>query len=254
MELKFDECFLLFWRVITMTTILATARGLSAGRAAAAGGWRRWNSGSSARAEQNQRVLLYLASIGVGAVGMSYAAVPLYKAFCQRYGFGGDTGKAVDPEQAAKMRPVKDGRQLKITFNADTSDMMPWKFRPTTREVRVVPGETALAFYKASNPTDKTVTGVSTYNITPYKAGVYFNKIQCFCFEEQRLKAREEVDMPVFFYIDPAFMEDPQMTDVTHVTLSYTFFKTDGWEDEEDELAVAPAKKMQPQQPTAITA
>ena len=160
--------------------------------------WRRWNTGgggaSSSRAEQNQRVLLYLASVGVGAVGMSYAAVPLYKAFCQRYGFGGDTGRAADPEQAAKMRPVKDGRQIKITFNADTSDMMPWKFRPTTREVRVVPGETALAFYKANNPTEKTVTGVSTYNITPYKAGVYFNKIQCFCFEEQRLKAKEEVE------------------------------------------------------------
>jgi hypothetical protein len=90
----------------------------------------------------------------------------------------------------------------------------------------VVPGETALAFYTAFNPTDKPITGVSTYNISPMRAGLYFNKIQCFCFEEQRLRPHEEVDMPVFFYVDPAFLEDPAMDTVKSITLSYTFFRT----------------------------
>ena len=181
-------------------------------------------------AEKNQRIGIYVAATVIGAVGASYAAVPLYKAFCQATGYGGTT-QQVDPEKAKNMRPVKGARQLRITFDAQTSDTMPWKFRPTTREVRVVPGETALAFYKASNPTDTPITGVSTYNVTPFKAGVYFNKIQCFCFEEQRLKPNEEVDMPVFFYVDPSFLDDPQMQDVGHVTLSYTFFRTQGLED-----------------------
>ncbi len=91
---------------------------------------------------------------------------------------------------------------------------------------QVVPGETALAFYTAYNPTDKPITGVSTYNITPMRAGLYFNKIQCFCFEEQRLRPHEEVDMPVFFYVDPAFLDDPAMDTVKSITLSYTFFRT----------------------------
>ncbi|NXT82692.1 COX11 protein, partial [Zapornia atra] len=89
----------------------------------------------------------------------------------------------------------------------------------------VVPGETALAFYKAKNPTDKPIIGISTYNVIPFEAGQYFNKIQCFCFEEQWLNPQEEVDMPVFFYIDPEFVEDPKMAKVDLITLSYTFFE-----------------------------
>eukprot|EP00049_Salpingoeca_infusionum_P007973 m.128628 g.128628 ORF g.128628 m.128628 type:complete len:175 (-) comp13875_c1_seq1:280-804(-) len=114
---------------------------------------------------------------------------------------------------------------LRCRFNADTSANMQWKFRPQQKEVKLVPGETALAFYTATNPTDKAVTGISTYNVVPYEAGLYFNKIQCFCFEEQRLNPNESVDMPVFFYIDPEFAEDPNLVDVDDITLSYTFFK-----------------------------
>uniref|UniRef100_A0A8C3LXJ8 Cytochrome c oxidase assembly protein COX11, mitochondrial n=1 Tax=Chrysolophus pictus TaxID=9089 RepID=A0A8C3LXJ8_CHRPC len=91
--------------------------------------------------------------------------------------------------------------------------------------LQVVPGETALAFYKAKNPTDKPIIGISTYNVVPFEAGQYFNKIQCFCFEEQWLNPQEEVDMPVFFYIDPEFAEDPKMAKVDSITLSYTFFE-----------------------------
>ena len=104
---------------------------------------------------------------------------------------------------------------------------MPWKFKPTQSEVKLIPGETALAFYTVTNTSDKAITGVATYNVHPPKAGLYFNKIQCFCFEEQRLQPHEEIDMPVFFFIDPEIVNDPALKNVHSITLSYTFFKTD---------------------------
>jgi cytochrome c oxidase assembly protein subunit 11 len=169
---------------------------------------------------------IYFSALAVGVGGLSYAAVPLYKAFCQATGYGGTTQKATE-EKFRAMRPVAGARQVTVHFNADTAAGMPWRFTPQQRSARVVPGETALAFYTAHNPTDRAVTGVSTYNITPMKAGAYFNKIQCFCFEEQRLRPHEEIDMPVFFYIDPKFLDDPAMDNVQSLTLSYTFFRSD---------------------------
>lgn len=112
-----------------------------------------------------------------------------------------------------------------VQFNADIADGMQWKFVPTQREVRVKPGESALAFYTAENQSSTPITGVSTYNVTPMKAAVYFNKIQCFCFEEQRLLPGEKIDMPVFFYIDPEIEDDPKMDGINNIILSYTFFK-----------------------------
>ena len=113
-----------------------------------------------------------------------------------------------------------------VRFNADTSDAMAWKFHPQCREMYVVPGETALTFYTAENTTREAAVGVSTYNVTPFKAGVYFHKIQCFCFEEQVLGPEEKVDMPVFFFIDPAFLEDPHMESVNQIILSYTMHRS----------------------------
>jgi len=104
---------------------------------------------------------------------------------------------------------------------------MPWSFSPEQPSVKVIPGESVLAFYKAKNPTSDTITGVATYNVTPHRAGAYFNKIQCFCFDEQKLGPGEEVDMPVFFFIDPAITKDKYLKDVESITLSYTFFRTD---------------------------
>mmetsp|Transcript_1765 Transcript_1765/g.5121 ORF Transcript_1765/g.5121 Transcript_1765/m.5121 type:complete len:126 (-) Transcript_1765:343-720(-) len=101
---------------------------------------------------------------------------------------------------------------------------MPWRFRPTQRYVEIKPGESALAFYTAENTSKQAITGVSTYNVTPQAAGVYFNKIQCFCFEEQKLRPGEKIDMPVFFYIDPEFATDSRLKGVDNLTLSYTFF------------------------------
>lgn len=101
---------------------------------------------------------------------------------------------------------------------------MPWKFTPQQREVRVLPGETALAFYTATNKSTEDIIGVATYSVTPAQVAPYFSKIQCFCFEEQRLNAGETVDMPVFFFIDPDFVNDPTMNKIDTITLSYTFF------------------------------
>ena len=131
----------------------------------------------------------------------------------------------VSAERAKQLTPVAGARPVTVRFTASTSDSLPWKFVPQQRAVRVVPGETALAFYTAENKSDEPVVGVATYNVTPAKAGAYFNKIQCFCFDQQRLRANEEVDMPVFFFIDPSFEDDPQMESVNDIVLSYTFFK-----------------------------
>lgn len=111
-----------------------------------------------------------------------------------------------------------------MTFNASVSDVLPWKFVPQQREVRVLPGETALAFYTATNNSDQDIIGVATYSVTPGQTAPYFSKIQCFCFEEQRLNAGETVDMPVFFYLDPDMLNDLNMKGIETVTLSYTFF------------------------------
>ncbi|CAM4555053.1 cytochrome c oxidase assembly protein COX11, mitochondrial isoform X1 [Lepidochelys kempii] len=173
---------------------------------------------------RNKTVLTYIAAAAVGMVGMSYAAVPLYRLYCQATGLGGSAVAGHDSDQIETMEPVKD-RIIKVTFNADVHASLHWNFRPQQTEIYVVPGETALAFYKAKNSTDKPVIGISTYNVVPFEAGQYFNKIQCFCFEEQRLNPQEEVDMPVFFFIDPEFAEDPRMANVDLITLSYTFFE-----------------------------
>lgn len=119
---------------------------------------------------------------------------------------------------------MTDARRLRITFNGSVSDVLPWKFTPQQREVRVLPGETALAFYTATNKGPTDIIGVATYSVTPAQVAPYFSKIQCFCFEEQKLNAGESVDMPVFFFIDPDFVKDPTMRGIDTITLSYTFF------------------------------
>ncbi|TYI01859.1 hypothetical protein ES332_A11G229700v1 [Gossypium tomentosum] len=177
---------------------------------------------------KSKKTLLYLTALVFAMVGSSYAAVPLYRRFCQATGYGGTVQRRESVEEKIA-RHEKDGtvatREIVVQFNADVADGMPWKFVPTQREVRVKPGESALAFYTAENRSSKPITGVSTYNVTPMKAAVYFNKIQCFCFEEQRLLPGEQIDMPVFFYIDPEFDTDARMDGINNLILSYTFFK-----------------------------
>ncbi|ONH66180.1 Cytochrome c oxidase assembly protein COX11, mitochondrial [Cyberlindnera fabianii] len=174
---------------------------------------------------KNKTTINYALSVGVLFLGLSYAAVVLYRTLCARTGFGGrpvtDKRKFTDD----KLVPVDMDRRIRVSFTSEVSDILPWRFVPQQREVRVLPGETALAFYKARNKGDKDIVGMATYSITPGEASPYFNKIQCFCFEEQRLAAGEEVDMPVFFFIDPDFANDPKMRNVDDLMLHYAFFK-----------------------------
>ncbi|XP_037933872.1 cytochrome c oxidase assembly protein COX11, mitochondrial [Teleopsis dalmanni] len=182
------------------------------------------NTESAARQKKLRSTLYYVTAGGVLVAGLSYAAVPLYRMFCQAYSYGGITSQGHDADKVEHMQKIND-RILKVRFNADIAASMRWNFKPQQYEIKVAPGETALVFYSAKNPTDQPVTGISTYNVIPFEAGAYFNKIQCFCFEEQQLNPHEEVDMPVFFYIDPEFTKDPKMEFVDTITLSYTFFE-----------------------------
>ncbi len=147
---------------------------------------------------------------------------------CQTTGWGGQPIKSPahgsNGDPSVRLQPVTDHKRIRITFNGSVSDVLPWKFTPQQREVRVLPGETALAFYTATNNSTEDIIGVATYSVTPGQVAQYFSKIQCFCFEEQRLNAGETVDMPVFFYIDPDFVHDPNMKGIEQITLSYTFF------------------------------
>jgi len=179
----------------------------------------------------------------IAAVGVTYAAVPLYRMFCAATGFAGTpnvgTGK-FDPE---RLVPVENARRIKVHFNADRSDQLPWSFKPQQKTISVLPGETSLAFYTAKNDSDKDIIGIATYNVTPDRVcrvsvffwpcwfpsqrqiAPYFSKVECFCFEEQKLLAGEEVDMPLLFFIDKDVLEDPSCRNVDSVVLSYTFFR-----------------------------
>jgi len=188
---------------------------------------------------KNRTTMFYTLSIILGTVALSYGSVPMYKMICQTTGWGGQPVRAPghgglggaydvnDPayDPAERLKPVTTASRIRVTFNASVSDSLPWKFTPQQREVRVLPGETALAFYTATNKSDHDIIGVATYSVTPGQTAPYFSKIQCFCFEEQRLNAGETVDMPVFFYLDPDLLNDMNMRGVNEVTLSYTFFK-----------------------------
>ncbi|PBP20592.1 cytochrome-c oxidase assembly protein [Diplocarpon rosae] len=183
-------------------------------------------------AQKNISTLYYALSVILGTVAFSYGSVPMYKMICQTTGWGGQPikspghgGSDDGSDPSGRLQPVTSAPRIRITFNGSVSDVMPWKFVPQQREVRVLPGETALAFYTATNRSEEPIIGVATYSVTPAQVAPYFSKIQCFCFEEQRLNAGETVDMPVFFYIDPDFVNDPNMKGIHQVTLSYTFFK-----------------------------
>lgn len=175
--------------------------------------------------KQHTTGLLYGLAVLVGTLGLSYAAVPMYKAYCQKTGFGGTPNTDATKFTPERMTPITSHKKIRVTFNSQVSDTLEWKFTPQQRQVVIQPGETALAFYTATNKSAEDIIGIATYNVTPDIAAPYFSKIQCFCFDEQKLLAGESVDMPVFFFIDPDVVDDPRMKDVDLITLSYTFFK-----------------------------
>jgi cytochrome c oxidase assembly protein subunit 11 len=166
-----------------------------------------------------QVVATILAVVGIGMLSMSFAAVPLYRLICQTTGMGG-TPMRVSTESA-----TKSARMVTVRFDANTDGRLEWDFRPEKTTMRVKLGDTVLAFYKAKNTSNRTITGRATFNVTPEITGRYFSKLECFCFTEQTLKPGEAVDMPVTFYVDPALLSEPGAESIQSITLSYTFFE-----------------------------
>ncbi|MBO6562910.1 MAG: cytochrome c oxidase assembly protein [Nisaea sp.] len=171
------------------------------------------------RKRSNARVGLALGALVLGMVGVSFAAVPLYDLFCRVTGFGGTTQIA-----DGASTEVLD-RKITVRFDASVQPDLKWSFRPVQTAVELKVGENKLAFYEAVNNGDEPIVGTATFNVTPDKAGIYFDKIDCFCFTEQVLQPGQRVDMPVSFYIDPEMDKDVKMDGVTTITLSYTFYK-----------------------------
>lgn len=177
------------------------------------------------RSARNLGTGLVLSGLVVAMVGLGFASVPLYRLFCQVTGFGGTT-------QVAEALPeTVSERVITVRFNADVDPELPWRFQPVERAVRVRVGAPGLAVYRAANLSAQAVTGTATFNVTPLKAGPYFTKVQCFCFDEQRLEPGQSVDMGVSFFIDPAIEDDRNLDEVRTVTLSYTFFRSPDADD-----------------------
>ncbi len=170
---------------------------------------------------RNRKLAFGLGGVVAVMLALSYAAVPFYDWFCRVTGYGGTTSVAEAPSGEILERRVT------VRFDANTAPDMPWEFRPVQRTMEIRIGETGLALYEAYNPTDRTIGGTASYNVAPYSVGSYFEKIACFCFEEQILGPGERVEMPVSFYVDPAMLDDREARDVTGITLSYTMHLAD---------------------------
>lgn len=174
---------------------------------------------------RNRSAAYYSGLVIMLFAGLSCIAVPFYRYLCKRSGWGGQPitdGRTFTPD---KVIPVETNRRIRVSFTCQALGILPWKFTPLQKEVYIVPGETALVFYRAKNLSKEDIVGMATYSVSPDHVAPFFNKIQCFCFEEQRLAAGEEVDMPVFFFIDPDFAKDPSMRNIDDVVLNYSFFK-----------------------------
>jgi len=154
-------------------------------------------------------------------VGMAFAAVPFYRIFCQVTGLGGTTQRADAAPEAVSDRAVS------VRFDANVGNGLGWSFRPITREVDVKLGEVGEALFVAENRTDKPVTATAVFNVAPLEIGAYFNKIACFCFDEQTLQPGERIEMPVTFFVDPSIVEDSTLDYIHNITLSYTFYPVD---------------------------
>ena len=168
-------------------------------------------------ARQNRRTGLLMALVALVMIGVAFASPPIYRTFCSITGFGGT------PLRAEKAPGAVPG-QVSVRFDANVHPGLPWRFEPEQTTVDVKPGAQAKIFYRAQNLSARDWTGQAAYNVSPDQVGKYFKKIQCFCFNEQTLKAGQTVDMPVIFFVDPKIKDDPDTKDVDQITLSYTFY------------------------------
>ena len=161
-----------------------------------------------------------LFAVMLGMVGMSFAAIPLYRLFCAATGYGGT------PNIGLATAPGSSGETIRVRFNADINPDLPWTFAPDQVEVSLKLGDEQVAFYHAANKSSRPVTGMALYNVTPEKVGKYFHKTACFCFNKQTLSPKQSMEFPVSFWVDPAIRTDPNTADVKVITLSYTFFRS----------------------------
>lgn len=179
--------------------------------------------GATSPSNRNLRVGLYALAGALAMLGMGFAAVPLYRIFCQVTGFGGTTQRASLGEAGAVQ--ITD-QPISVRFDSNIAPDLPWRFSPSqvTQDMKI--GERRLAFYTSENLSKEPVTGVASFNVEPSNAGVYFKKIHCFCFEQQTLQPGQKVEMPVQYYVDPAILQDPDTKNIRQITLSYTFHRS----------------------------
>lgn len=173
--------------------------------------------------KKNKRIALIVSFVVCAMVGLSFASVPLYNIFCRVTGFSGTT-------QVSDALPSDDKileRDMKIRFDSNVAHDLPWYFKPETQSITVNVGARGFINFIAENEGDTPIAGTAVFNVTPLKAGKYFQKVQCFCFNEQILQPGERVNMPVLFYVDPSIQDDRNMEDVKVITLSYSFFRTE---------------------------
>ncbi len=174
-----------------------------------------------AKMTDTKKTVIQLSCVVVTMGALAWASVPFYNWFCRVTGFGGVTGVAQGDSDV-----ILD-KMIKVRFDGSLDRGMPWEFKPMQREMELRIGETGLAFFEAYNPTDHPIAGQAAYNVTPYEAGGFFEKIECFCFTEQVLQPGERVEMPVTFYVDPEIVSDRDAKYTHTITLSYTFYEID---------------------------
>ncbi|HLC09306.1 MAG TPA: cytochrome c oxidase assembly protein [Methyloceanibacter sp.] len=175
----------------------------------------------TAKSRKNRTVALPLICLVAAMLGLAFASVPLYRLFCQVTGYGGI------PQRAERAPDQVLDRTVRIRFDANVATGLPWSFEPVQQVMDVKIGEQALAFYKATNNGTIPVTGTAIFNVAPEIAGRYFTKIECFCFKQQTLTAGTSVEMPVIFFVDPKIVEDENTKNISEITLSYTFYRSD---------------------------
>ena len=168
----------------------------------------------------NRTFGITLATLAIAMVGVSFAAIPLYRVFCSVTGYAGT------PQIGPQAAPGATRQIMTVRFNADVNPNLPWDFAPQQDAVRVPLGQDQLAYYSARNLAGTPVTGIALYNVTPDTVGKYFHKTACFCFNQQTLAAGQRMQFPLSFWVDPTIANDPNTADIHTITLSYTFFRT----------------------------
>jgi cytochrome c oxidase assembly protein subunit 11 len=181
---------------------------------------------------RNGAVVMVCGAMVLAMAGLSYAAVPLYRLFCQVTGYAGTT------QRAEKASDTVLDRVVKVHFDANVSKDLPWQFEPMQSSMEVKVGENSLAFYKATNVSDRPTTGTSVFNVAPDAVGSHFNKVQCFCFVEQTLEPGQSIEMAVSFYVDTEFVNDEETKNLPELTLSYSFYRVENPQKTQDQAAV----------------